>query len=382
MKLGIIIGIVLSIIGIGCAVFGFYRIKKASERNAKNTSKKGAFISLIAAALCLVLLLIVPASFKTVQTGQVAVVKFLGKAKEVKTAGTYFDFWMLNTYDMYDAKVQNVDIITSAYSSDAQTMDVTMTLQYQIMSDKVIDITEQYGSLDILQSRIQSIAIEKTKSVLSSYKAMDIIANRASMSPEVEETIKSAIGDEFFVNVNTVVLTNIDFSDAFEKAVEDKMIAEQKQLQAEYENNAKIAAAEAEAKAAIQKAEGEASAKLKEAEAQIEIAKAQAEAKLIAAEADREAQLEVARAEAESLRLKSIEAARSLGFTVTEKTVTDSDGNTSIEYEIDFTGKSTEEIALIMDYLKYIEYLDKWNGELPDVVAGDSATVVIPTPSA
>ena len=382
MKLGIIIGIVLSIIGIGCAVFGFYRIKKASERNAKNTSKKGAFISLIAAALCLVLLLIVPASFKTVQTGQVAVVKFLGKAKEVKTAGTYFDFWMLNTYDMYDAKVQNVDIITSAYSSDAQTMDVTMTLQYQIMSDKVIDITEQYGSLDILQSRIQSIAIEKTKSVLSSYKAMDIIANRASMSPEVEETIKSAIGDEFFVNVNTVVLTNIDFSDAFEKAVEDKMIAEQKQLQAEYENNAKIAAAEAEAKAAIQKAEGEASAKLKEAEAQIEIAKAQAEAKLIAAEADREAQLEVARAEAESLRLKSIEAARSLGFTVKEKTVTDAAGNTSIEYEIDFTGKSTEEIALIMDYLKYIEYLDKWNGELPDVVAGDSATVVIPTPSA
>ena len=381
MRIGIIIGIIIAVIGIVCAVFGFYRIKKASERNAKNTSKKGAFISFIAAALCLVLLLIIPASFKTVQTGQVAVVKFLGKAKEVKTAGTYFDFWMLNTYDVYDSKVQNVDIITAAYSSDAQTMDVTMTLQYQIMSDKVIDIAEQYGSLAILQSRIQSIAIEKTKSVLSSYKAMDIIANRSSMSPEVEETIKTAIGDEFFVNVNTVVLTNIDFSDAFEKAVEDKMIAEQKQLQAEYENSAKIAAAEAEAKAAIQKAEGEASAKLKEAEAQIEIAKAQAESKLIAAEADREAQLEVARAEAESLRLKSIEAARSLGFTVTEKTVTDSDGNTSIEYEIDFTGKSAEEIALIMDYLKYIEYLDKWNGELPDVVAGDSATVVIPTPS-
>jgi len=383
MKLGLIVGFIIAAIGVGAIAFGIYQIKQATSKNAKmtgKTSKRSAFISFGAAILCVILLAVVPMSFKTVQTGQVAVVKFLGKAKEVKTAGTYFDFWMLNTYDVYDAKVQNVDIVTAAYSSDAQTMDVTMTLQYQIMSDKVIDIAEQYGSLAILQSRIQSIAIEKTKSVLSSYKAMDIIANRSSMSPEVEETIKAAIGDEFFVNVSTVVLTNIDFSDAFETAVEDKMIAEQKQLQAEYENSAKIAAAEAEAKAAIQKAEGEASAKLKEAEAQIEIAKAQAESKLIAAEADREAQLEVARAEAESLRLKSIEAARTLGFTVTEKSVTDTDGNAATEYEIDFTGKTTEEISLITDYLKYIAYLDKWNGELPDVIAGDSATVVIPTP--
>jgi len=384
MRLGVIIGFIIAVIGIAAAAFGVYKIKQATSRNAKmtgNTSKKSAFISLGAALLCAVLLIIVPMSFRTVQTGQVAVVKFLGKAKEVKTAGTYFDFWMFNTYDMYDAKVQNVDIVTAAYSSDAQTMDVTMTLQYQIMSDKVIEIAEQYGSLAILQSRIQSIAIEKTKSVLSSYKAMDIIANRSSMSPEVEETIKTAIGDEFFVNVNTVVLTNIDFSDAFETAVEDKMIAEQKQLQAEYENSAKIAAAEAEAKAAIQKAEGEASAKLKEAEAQIEIAKAQAESKLIAAEADREAQLEIARAEAESLRLKSIEAARTLGFTVKEKTVTGTDGSAATEYEIDFTGKTAEEIALITEYLKYIAYLDKWNGELPEVMAGDSATIMIPTPS-
>jgi len=278
MKLGIIIGFILVAICLGAVAFGAYKLKQATSRNAKmtgNTSKKGAFISFGAAALCVVLLLIVPGSFKTVETGQVAVVKLLGKAKDVKTAGTYFDFWMLNTYDVYDAKVQNVDISTAAYSSDAQTMDVTMTLQYQIMSDKVINIAEQYGSLAILQSRIQSIAIEKTKSVLSSYKAMDIIANRSSMSPEVEETIKQAIGDEFFVNVNTVVLTNIDFSDAFEKAVEDKMIAEQAKLKADYENDTKVA-----------KAEADANAKLKAAQAEIEIAKAEAEALKIAAEAE------------------------------------------------------------------------------------------------
>ena len=72
--------------------------------------------------------------------------------------------------------------------------------------------------------------------------------------------------------------------------------------------------------------------------------------------------------------------ARSLGFTITEKTVTDEEGNSAIEYSIDFTGKSDEEIALITEYLKYMEYLAKWNGELPDVVTDGSVNVVIPTP--
>ena len=172
------------------------------------------------------MLVTVPFSFRTVDTGEIVVVKHLGKATDIRSPGTHFDFWMTDSYMYYDAKVQNVDIATAAYSSDAQTMDVTMTLQYQIMSDKVIEIAEEYGSLEVLQNRIQSIAIEKTKSVLSTYKAMDIISQRAGMSPLVENAIKDAIGNKYFVNVSTVVLTNIDFSDAFEKAVEDKMIAE------------------------------------------------------------------------------------------------------------------------------------------------------------
>jgi len=371
MAIGAILGIlIIALIGVFGAV-GYFSHKKHN--------KGLATVSTVICLVCVLAFLIVPMSFRTVDTGEVVVVKHLGKAKGVHTAGTYFDLWITDTYSRYDSKVQNVEITTAAYSSDAQTMDIAMTLQYQIMSDKVIEIAQQYGSLEVLQSRIQSIAIEKTKSVLSSYKAMDIISDRAAMSPKVEESIKAAISEGYHVTIAAVVLTNIDFSDAFEKAVEDKMIAEQKQLQAEYENMTKVAAAEAEAKAAVQKAEGEAQAKLKAAQAEIEISKAKAEAKLIEAQADKEAQVEVARAEAEAIYLKSVEIARALGFTVTENTVTDDEGVQSIEYRIDFTGKTAEEIAIIADYLKYAEYLSKWNGELPSVMTGDSANILIPT---
>lgn len=292
MAIGIILGIVFAVLAIAgfvaCGVFA-YEYKGVSVASA-----------IFAVIMCFCFVLI-PFSFHTVDTGEIAVVKYLGEAKETRNAGTHYDLWVTNTYQKYDAKVQNVDIVTAAYSSDAQTMDVQMTLQYQVMGDKVMDIAKQYGSLDILQNRIQSIAVEKAKSVLSSYKAMNIISDRSSMSPAVEQVIKDAIGDEYFVNVTAVVLTNIDFSDAFELAVEEKMIAEQKQLKAEYENTTKVAQAEAEAKA-----------------------------KIIAAEA-----------EAKSNELL-------------EKSLTD---------------KILQEM-----------YINKWNGELPDVVSGeDSMSIMIPT---
>lgn len=270
MAIGIIVGIVIAILAIAAFI-----IAGACFDNCKEGA--GAIAVLVGIAL-VISFIIVPFSFRTVSSGEVAVVKHLGKIEGVKTAGTHYAMWITNSYIKYDTKVQNLDTTTMAYSSDAQTMDIQMTIQYQIISDKVIDIATQYGSLDVLQSRIQSIAIEKTKSVLSSHKAMDIIANRAAISPAVEDAIMAAVGDEYFVNITAVVLTNIDFSDAFELAVEEKMIAEQAKLKADYENDTKIA-----------KAEAEAAAKLKEAQAEIDIAKAKAEALKIAAEAEAEA---------------------------------------------------------------------------------------------
>lgn len=212
------------------------------------------------AILCAISFLIVPFSFHTINSGELAVVKRLGKVTSVAKPGTNFDLWFINTYQKYDTKVQNVDVATAAYSSDAQTMTVNMTLQYQVMPDKVTDIAIQYGSLDVLQKRIQSIVVEKTKAVLSAHKAMDIIANRAVISPEVEPAIKEAVDADYFVSITAVVLTDIEFSDAFEQAVEDKMVAEQAKLKADYDNETKIAKAKAEAEALKIAAEAEAAA--------------------------------------------------------------------------------------------------------------------------
>lgn len=237
--------------GVGCVVCTGFAFLYDGDSTAMRIG------SAVIAAVLLICFALIPFSIHSVNTGEVAVVKVFGEAKEVKSAGLHFGFWISTKYDLYDTKIQNLDIETLSYSSDAQTMDVSMTVQYQIDSDKVLEIAENFGSLELLQAKIERIVVEQTKAVLSEHKAMDIIANRAAMSPMVEEAVKKAIGSKYFVSISTVVLTDIEFSEAFEAAVENKMIAEQQLLKSEYENQTKIEKAEANAKVKLLNAEAE-----------------------------------------------------------------------------------------------------------------------------
>ena len=340
-----------------------------------NDERGGAIVGgAIGSILSFLLFLTIPFSFRTIDAGEIAVVKEMGKVIDTREAGTHFDFWMVRSYERYDTKVRGVEVTTAAYSHDKQPMDVQMTIQYQVKKDKVKDIAITYGSLTALESRIQSVTIERAKSKLSVYDADSIIETRGTISSEVAAAVEDAIGDQYYIDITNVALTNIDFSDAYEQSVEQSMIAKQE-----------VEKAKAEAEKAVAAAQGE-----------LEVAKLQAQAKLESAKADADAQKLIAEAEATAVKLKSIEMARALGFEIIEtevqgdlivddggNAVLDENGNeqyeTVIEYTINFEGSTESEIQLLADYMQYIEYLSKWNGVLPNVMTGDSATIMIPT---
>ena len=352
-------------------------IQKQESLRAKQRPRIIAVV--IGCIVSLGLLIFVPGSFHQVNAGEVAVVKHLGEIVNVRYPGTYFDFYMTNEYKIYDAKVQQVEITTAAYSKDGQTMDLEVFLQYQIQTEKVMEIAIEYGSLEALQSRIETQTIEKTKAIMSSDIAMNIIQNRAVFSNSVSDAVRAGISDDYYVNVRDVVLTNIDFTDEFEKSVESKVIAEQ------------------EKQAAITRAEAE-----------LEVAKLEAQKKIEEARGNAESQKILAQASAEAATYKIIELAKTLGYHVDETylysvTTRDADGNIvsvietafdtkqnetddvvfiGTKYVIDITtGPGVEKFkTLVEDYLQYLAYLEKWNGELPDVVAGDDAiSIIIPT---
>ena len=314
-----------------------------STRNKKGKDKP--FIYGILAFVFLILLIFIPGSVHQVNTGEMAVVRKLGKVVDSKEPGTYFDFYFTKKYVYYDTKVQQVKITTSAYSKDGQTMELEVFLQYQIQQENVIKIATEYGNLAALQARIETVTIEKTKAIMSSAEAMNIIQERSLFSNQVSENVRAGISADYYVNVKDVVLTNIDFTVAFEKSVEDKVIAEQDKQ-----------------------------ASITKAEAELEVAKLNAEKKIKEAEGNAEAQIILAQAEAKAATSKFVELSRSLGYTINE--VVNEEITT---YVIDTTtGPGVDKFAtLVTSYLEYLAYLEKWNGELPQVVSGDDALSII-----
>ena len=371
--------------------------KKSKEKNAKN--KKIAKISTISLCVSFICTFLIPSSFHQVEAGQVAVMKSLGKIVGTRMPGTYFDFCLTSKYIYFDTTVQKLDINTNSYSSDAQTMNIQMTVQYRIDPSKAENILTEYSNMSSLAQRIEKVADDNVKSILSKYTAMKIIETRSMISPEVEQTIKEAVGNRYYVQVTAVNLTNIDFTDEFEKAVEDKVVAEQQK------------------EAAITKAEQE-----------LEVAKLTAQAKIEAARGDAESQKIIASASAEAMALKIVELAKSLGFTVNKtyiqnietlletvetgekissqneetevtsspitgvmisyenegtirKTITTS--LVSTQYSIVYDESHTkEDLKVIVDFVKYLEYLEKWDGKLPEVMTGtDGVDIIIPSDS-
>ncbi len=313
MKILFIILPILCMLGFGFWAFIAFK----SDNDGKSNKIQGTIASILT-FISLIVLIIVPGSIHQINAGQVAVVKVWGAAKEIRTSGIHFDLWISHKYEMYDCKVQQIPVKTAAYSNDKQPMDIEVYIQYQIQQTKAMDIAKNYGGLEMLESRIQTVAIERTKAVLANYTASQLITDRQTISEEVTSKVMSAIDDNYFVNINNVVLTNIDFSDAFEKSVEDTMIAEQEKLRAKAENDR---------------------AKEK-AEADLEIAKKEAEA--IKAKAEQEAEAKKLLADAEAYALDKL--------------------NTT------WAGLDDKQKEAILKK----QFIEQWDGKLPNTMVGDS----------
>ena len=357
-----VFGILLCLAAIVGAIILWY---KGADDDSTGCKIGGGITTAIAVGL-LAFNILVPGSVHQVDTGTVAVVRHLGKIEGIRQPGTHYDFWMIQSYETYDTKVQQDKIVTAAYSKDGQTMELEVFLQYQVQPEHIMDIATQYGSLEALQSRIETQTIEKTKAVMSSDIAMNIIQDRAVFSNKVSTAVREGISEDYFVNVRDVVLTNIDFTDEFERSVEAKVIAEQ-----------------------------EKQASITKAEAELEVAKLEAQRKIEEARGNAEAQKILAQATAEAATYKIIELAKTIGYTVEETYLYSVDGvetayatkqvesdtvlflGTKYVINVDSGPGAANFKTLVEDYLQYLAYLEQWDGKLPDVVAGDDALSII-----
>lgn len=318
-------------------------------------SNKFQFLSLI------FILFIGFGMFKQVDATEVVVVTQFGEVKEVIYSPGLKTKSPLDVYHVYSLKIQEIrydnieDAGVSFYSKDSQPVDAMLTVQWRIKADEAQVIYENFGGdIDNVRSKLGSLVMERTKSSLSTFTAENLISNRSSLSISIEQLVVSEIESrDMPVEIIAIYLTDFAFSDAFEAAVEAKMIADQQRLKAETEKQIAII----------------------QAEQQLATTILQAEAALEEAKGEANALLAIAQAEAAALSAKLVDVSRTLGFPVTE-VFNEQTGITT--YSIDTTGKTAEEIQVIFNYVQYIAYLQTWDGVLPTVITDGSGIIINP----
>ncbi|HJJ23227.1 MAG TPA: prohibitin family protein [Nitrosopumilus sp.] len=154
---------------------------------------------------------------------------------------------------------------TSSASKDLQTVSTAVTVNYQPSPESVHRLYKQVG-LDYENRIIQPAIEEVVKQVTAKYNAEELITKRPLVKSDIESEITIRL-NAFNILTEVVSITDFQFSDLFARAIEDKVEAEQKALQAEndlrrIEVEARQHAAEAEGIAAanIAEANGEAAA--------------------------------------------------------------------------------------------------------------------------
>ncbi|MEO7426384.1 MAG: prohibitin family protein [Fibrobacteria bacterium] len=148
----------------------------------------------------------------------------------------------------------------ASYSSDLQTVQVTFKTLYRIPETQVITIFQQFSGdpySTLVEPRIQ----EELKQITSLYRAEELVKSREKIKVEVLALVRKAIGD--VVVVSDIAITNFDFTDELERAIEQKTIREQEALAKAFEldkarKDAEITIVNAEAEARSVKIKGEA----------------------------------------------------------------------------------------------------------------------------
>lgn len=177
----------------------------------------------------------------------------------------------------YNIKNQTVEVKTPVFTKDVQSMDLSLMVTFNVIKEKVIDLHVKTGK-KYVEILIEPSVLGATKDALGKMEADQIVANREKATQAITDALKSKL-ESHGINITLVNIANIDYSDAFEKAVEAKQVAMQEAIK-EKNNTQRLKEV---AEQAIVKAEAEAKAKVvnSEAEAKAILVKAEAEAKSI-----------------------------------------------------------------------------------------------------
>ena len=202
-----------------------------------------------------------------VNPGNLGVITKWGEIqKESLPEGIYFRTPIKTQIINISTRVQKKEADATASSKDLQVVSTKIALNYRLDATRIVDIFRNIGTLATVENTIIEPALqESVKKATAQYTAEELITKRQQVKESISQSITKTL-DKNGVAVTEVSITDFQFDDKYQAAVEAKQVAEQKALTARND----LARIKVEAEQALARAEGK---------AQAEVARAEAEAK-------------------------------------------------------------------------------------------------------
>jgi regulator of protease activity HflC (stomatin/prohibitin superfamily) len=243
-----------------------------------NTTKLPSGISLsalIPLVLVLLALVLLYGSWFTVDQGERGVHLRNGKIIGTAEPGLGFKLPLFDTIVKISTQTHTVSYqALQAYSRDQQPAVLRASVTFSVPPGQVEEVYANFKSVDAMVARLVDRQVPtQVENIFGRYTAISVVQERTKFGLETTEAIRNAIRGP--IEISSVQIENIDFSDAYERSVEDRMRAEV-EVQTQRQNlekervNAEIAVTRAQA----------------EADSQLARAKAEAEAIRIRGEAE------------------------------------------------------------------------------------------------
>ena len=202
----------------------------------------GVAVTVTVIAFILALILVV-AGFDSVPAGHVGVRQRLGVISDTyDEAGIRWTGIMTSTIK-FSTRIQLYEYDVNAFSTDAQVVKTQVALNFRIDPASASELYKNIGEnyQDVI---IAPIVQETVKANTAKYNLDELVKNREAVKNAITVQLTQKLADKGLI-VTEVALTNFEFSDEVQNAIENKQVASQNALAEE--NNLKAMQYEAEA---------------------------------------------------------------------------------------------------------------------------------------
>jgi regulator of protease activity HflC (stomatin/prohibitin superfamily) len=221
----------------------------------------------------ILLVVVISASVKIVDAGHRGVLLNFGAVDTSASLGEGIHFVVpfRDNVIPIEVRTQRITENAASASNDLQDVSTQVALNYHVDPETAQLLYQQIG-FDYANRVIAPAIQESVKQISARFNAENLITNRETVKAEIEQNIKARLAP-YNIVVEALSITEFQFTEQFRRAVEAKVEAEQRALQANNdlrrieieaqqaeEQKANIAHAEGVRQAAILQAEGEAQA--------------------------------------------------------------------------------------------------------------------------